>query len=126
MAIDKELFQIADDDLHGALEDLKWNGWRKSVISSYEAGEKYLKSALPYIKHDKQMEISHSLTWIYSALSASYAGTPDIEKAVKTLSKYVVTARYSMPGMIWTEDMTKDFIEYAQTVRKYVLDIANE
>ena len=126
MAIDKELFQIADDDLHGALEDLKWNGWRKSVISSCEAGEKYLKSALPYIKHDKQMEISHSLTWIYSALSASYAGTPDIEKAVKTLSKYVVTARYSMPGMIWTEDMAKDFIEYAQTVRKYVLDIANE
>ena len=43
MEVDKELFQIAEDDFRGAQEDMKWKGWRKSIISSCEAGEKYLK-----------------------------------------------------------------------------------
>ena len=120
MEIDRELYKIAEDDLRGAIEDLKWNGWRKSIISSCEAGEKYLKSALSLIPHDKQMDTTHSLTWIYTAISAVYAGSVDLEKAVKFLSKYVVSARYAMPGMIWTEDMARDFIKYAQMVRDYI------
>ena len=120
MEVDEELFKIAEDDLHGASEDMKWNGWRKSIISSCEAGEKYLKSALCSVPHDDQMNTTHSLTWLYSAISNVYHGTNDLDKAVKALSKYVVTARYTMPGMVWTEDMAKDFIKYAQMVRDYI------
>ena len=126
MGIDEELYKIAEDDLRGALEDMKWNGWRKSIISSCEAGEKYLKSALNTIPHDEQMNTTHSLTWLYAAISHVHNGTPDLEKAVKVLSKYVVTARYAIPGMVWTEDMAKDFIKYAQLVRDYVNSIRKE
>jgi len=123
MGIDMELFNIAEDDLRGAQEDLKWDGWRKSIISSCEAGEKYLKSALCLVPHDKQMITTHSLTWLYSAISSVYNGTPELEKAVKVLSKYVVSARYAMPGMVWTQEMAVDFIQNAQLVRDYVSNI---
>jgi HEPN domain-containing protein len=125
LGIDKELYNIAEDDLRGAFEDIKWNCWRKSIISSCEAGEKYLKSALCNIPHDNQLNTTHSLTWIYSALSKVYIGTHDLEKAVKALSKYVVTARYAMPGMVWTEEMANEFIKYAYMVRDYVNNIIN-
>lgn len=120
MEIDKELYEIAEDDLRGAIEDLKWNGWRKSIINNCEAGEKFLKSALCLVPHDKPMITTHSLTWLYSVISNVYIGTADLEKAVKALSKYVVTARYTMPGMVWTQDMAEDFIQYAKMVREYV------
>ena len=126
MEIDKELYEIAEDDLRGAIEDLKWNGWRKSIISSCEAGEKFLKSALCLVPHDKQMITTHSLTWLFSAISSVYCGTPDLEKAVRALSKYVVVARYAMPGMVWTQDMAEDFIKYAKMVRDYVNGLGQE
>ena len=123
--IDNELFDIGEDDLRGAVEDLKWEGWRKSIISSCEASEKYLKSALRTVPHEAKTITTHSLTWLYSIISAKRGGNPALERAVKALSKYVVAARYIMPGMVWSREMAVDFIDYAKLIREYVLKICD-
>ena len=94
--------------------------YQQSIYHYCLAGELYLKSVLHLVPHNTELEISHDIIGIYSAISSKYGKETKVTDAVKFLRKYFNESRYPTSDVIFTLQLSDDFANYAKCIRDYI------
>lgn len=115
-----DLFEQACSWHDSANSLLKNEFYQQSIYHYCLAGELYLKSSLHLVPHNSDLEISHDIIGIYSAISRRYEKDSKVTDAVKFMRKYFNESRYPSSDIMFTQQLALEFSKYANYIKAYI------